>query len=398
MTTSDKQPFRCPICLSRDPDARPDYIINNLEDFPDDVTARMWILKSAVVIVFFYLETLQAKADTWIGLLRPRLENLGVSVITEMVELREGVKPRNITRLQERISTAPSFHLVVILLTEASSQGGWCTSSSGDKINVEALDESIFIGLYTGGLAPLARDAITSRVFPIVSAASLTSQNSFGPLFQAINSGPWHSIIVPTTPTLDQSVYFNLLDAWLPQIYYYTKPFKDSLIASSARSHEACDHTGFVIMERLSWRDEPLCVYKLNTSQGSLRPFGVELPRAPTCTKPVHTWKEVYNSRKFGEELFIFDTKGCCKTRLYVAIYTDRKTESRAYQTYIIKEVWDSSTQRFTFDRERMVEIRMMPKPTGLANQQAQGHKHDEPWTIAGRAEYQSLLQNSQNV
>ncbi|KAG8686433.1 hypothetical protein FRC09_014135, partial [Ceratobasidium sp. 395] len=72
---------------------------------------------------------------------------------------------------------------------------------------------------------------------------------------------------------LDESIYFNLLDQWLPQIYYYTKPFKGSLISSWASSKEARGHTGFVVMERLDWHDQPLHVYKLDISP-EYRPFG----------------------------------------------------------------------------------------------------------------------------
>ncbi|KAG9088034.1 hypothetical protein FRC07_012689 [Ceratobasidium sp. 392] len=80
-----------------------------------------------------------------------------------------------------------------------------------------------------------------------------------------------------------------------------------------------------------------------------------------------------------------------------MAIYTGRKTETRAHGIYIIEEIWDSSTERFGFDHERMVETRIIPKLTS-PNQQAERLEHKEPWTIAGRDEYQSQLQKGQGV
>lgn len=62
----------------------------------------MWLIKSAVVIVIFYLESLQSKAEIWLGLLRASLESVGVSVITELMELRQGVRPTNITHIREQ--------------------------------------------------------------------------------------------------------------------------------------------------------------------------------------------------------------------------------------------------------------------------------------------------------
>lgn len=149
---------------------------------------------------------------------------------------------------------------------------------------------------------------------------------------------------------------------WFVQVYYHTKSFKGALVSSWAPSLEARSHTGFVVMERSSWRDQPLHVYRLESSPNCTRPFGVDLPiiqPASGCTKPKHVWFQRYNSSKFGEQFYVF-ASSCCQLILYAVIYTDRRIENRIYKTHVTEEPWDPETECFTFDRETMVETKIL--------------------------------------
>lgn len=62
----------------------------------------MWVIEASVVIVLFYLETFQAKADALSGLLSSSLGVLGMNVIIVKIKLQKEVKGANAEQISKQ--------------------------------------------------------------------------------------------------------------------------------------------------------------------------------------------------------------------------------------------------------------------------------------------------------
>jgi hypothetical protein len=145
-------------------------------------------------------------------------------------------------------------------------------------------------------------------------------------------------------------------------LYYFGSSLRSSLLRTWAKSPEAREHTGFIIMDRERWSNTSFKVSKLEYAPQTSRPYGVELPMIPSLcgcwTKAPHRWKERHRSRAFGEE-FYFYTSSCCLIELHIAIYNDRRVMLNVHGTRVMEEPWDSCAERFTFDPARMICIKI---------------------------------------
>jgi hypothetical protein len=172
-----------------------------------------------------------------------------------------------------------------------------------------------------------------------------------------ISRGPWESIVLPTSSSVVLKNYVGIFPELFVHLYYFGSPLRSSLLRTWAKSEEARQHTGFLVMERPNGRNKPLVVSKFEHAP-TYRPFGFDLPMVPSLCgcwdKHPHHWSLRHSSSAFGEQ-FSFYISSCCSMELHIAIYTDRRTVFDAHGTTIMEEKWDPVSERFSFDPMTMV-------------------------------------------
>ncbi|KAG9125641.1 hypothetical protein FRC07_006795 [Ceratobasidium sp. 392] len=284
-----------------------------------------------------------------------------------------------------------SFPIYRLVLTKSQTAPGRAIPPRGSLPHGKQslgrmISEHDFLDMHTLNLTFLARDALSARLFPITCGMNLFNEETLGSIYQTVNIRPWHSIALPSAPAVLPWQYIGILPELFVHLYYFGAPFAGSLLRTWAKSPEARQHTGFILMDRPSWGKGPLEVSKLEHAPHASRPLGFELPMIPSlcgCWDQSPRWAVIHTSEKF-DELFCFFTSTCCSLELHIAIFKGNRNTFNAHGTIIMQEVWDLATERFTFDPLTMVEMKvsMSRKPTGT---QEERPTHDKPWTIAGQ-------------
>ncbi|CAE6434939.1 unnamed protein product [Rhizoctonia solani] len=380
MVEDKRRVFRCPECLSNNVSSLPDYIINR-----GSRATRRVSIKTSVALVVYYLKSYQETARALAKQLHAALAIFEIHVVPVLIKLNRKVLVSQAEVIRHHLLPRAPYHLAILFLTESDPRGGWWVMSSEERLGAFRVDEKTFINYHVETLVYLATDALTARVFPISCGLNLLNEDTLGDIFSTLNVGPWESIVLPTALSLLVKNYVSIFPELFVNLYYFGLPLRSSLLRTWAKSEEAREHTGFLVMERAAGRNKPFGVSKFEHAPNS-RPFGIDLPMAPSVCgcwdKSPHHWSLRHSSNAFGER-FSFYISSCCSLELHVAIYTDRRTVFNAHGTMIMEEKWDPASERFSFDPITMVCMKISISRKGKT-EQAKRPKHTSPWTEAG--------------
>ncbi|CUA74691.1 hypothetical protein RSOLAG22IIIB_05658 [Rhizoctonia solani] len=379
MAENKRRTFRCPECLSGDLSVLPDYIINR-----GSRTTRRVSIKTSVAIVIYYLKSFLEPARALAKQLCAALGIFEINVAPVLIKLHRKVDPSKVQVIHQNLLPKAPYHLALLFMTESDPRGGWWVTSADDRSGAYRVDEKTFIYFHTDNLLGLANDALTARIFVISCGMNLLNEDVTGIIFHMLYVAPWDSIVLPTASSLVLKNYAAIFPELFVHLYYFGSPLRSSLLRTWAKSEEARQHTGLLLMDRPTGRNQPFAVSKFEHAPTS-RPFGVDLPMVPSICgcwdKHPHHWSPRHTSEAFGER-FLFYTSSCCSLELHVAIYTDRRIVFEAHGTTIMEEKWDPGAESFSFDPMTMVCMKVSRSKKGNS-EQAKRPEHTIPWTEA---------------
>ncbi|CUA75195.1 hypothetical protein RSOLAG22IIIB_05760 [Rhizoctonia solani] len=380
MVNDKRRVFRCPECLSGDPSMLLDYIINR-----GSRATRRVSIKTSVALIIYYLKSSQESARALAKQLCAALAIFEIHVAPVLIKLHRKVDPSQVDVIHQHLLPKSPCHLAIIFMTESDPRGGWWVTSDDDRAGAYRVDEKTFIYFHTDNLLRLATDALTARIFPVSCGLNLFNEDVVGIIFHMLYAAPWESIVLPTSPSLVVNNYAAIFPELFVHLYYFGLPLRSSLLRTWAKSEEARQHTGLLLMERPTGRNQPFAVSKFEHAPTS-RPFGIDLPMVPAVCgcwdRYPHHWSLRHTSNAFGEQ-FSFYTSSCCGLELHIAIYTDRRIVFNAHGTTIMEEKWDPGAERFSFDPMTMVCMKISESKKGKSEQEGRP-THAAPWTKAG--------------
>ncbi|KAF8595565.1 hypothetical protein BDV93DRAFT_574727 [Ceratobasidium sp. AG-I] len=386
MINSRSRAFRCPECLAADPPLAMDYTVNR-----GSRNTRRLSSRSSLVIVVYYLTTLESHATGLLHELYSILAGLEVHVVPLQCKISEHLAEEDLLETVKVLLPEAPFHVAVVFVTEGNDGGGWWWSSDADELKAQSTSERQLLDQTLSTLEVLIKPAVSARVFVIACGMNLRSPSSVKGIFRYLNKRPWNSIVLATAVSLMFSDFACILPELFVELYYFASPFKSSMLRVWAKSLVARTHTGLLIMERSNRAMEELYVSRFENAPPSARPIGVDLPEVTSLCGCRGTendeannarWKRLHASTAFGEAFFFFRST-CCGVELHVAIYLDFRRVLQAHGITFVEEAWDRELQRFSFDESDMVVLKISKKRLPIDHKNRP--KHDAPWTSAGQ-------------
>ncbi|KAG8719759.1 hypothetical protein FRC09_010664 [Ceratobasidium sp. 395] len=315
-------------------------------------------IMSSVVLVVFHLEHLRDAANTLTRQLCAVLGVLEIHIVTEVLLLNGEVDEESVARIDEELLPKAPYHLAVLFFTESDPRGGWWISSAKGTDLGGRCNEDKFISYHTTNLIPLAQDALTARLFPVTCGMNMFNEKTVGRIYEAVNIRPWHSVLFASAPSVSPTRFVDFFPELFVHLFYFGAPFQSSVLRTWAKSYDARQQTGLVIMDRAHWRDGPLGVQKIEHAPYISSPYGHDLPMIPSLCgcwdQAPHHWRLRFSDSDFGE-WFGYYVSSCCAVELHVAVYTAHRTVRDIHGTTIVQEVWDSGSARFLFDSKTMI-------------------------------------------
>ncbi|QRW13064.1 hypothetical protein RhiLY_12063 [Ceratobasidium sp. AG-Ba] len=374
--------FPCPDCLEIVQAQAAPYIINRAAR----ATQRR-APPAAVVFVIFHIESLKNLAFSVRSQVEAALNAFQINVVSYCGRLDGGISDEDQKELINGLDPDLRHHVVIVFITESHPGGGWWWESGTEACGPSQVDEVGVLKHVNDSTRILARAALSVRYFGLLCGWSLDGDGVVSSIAKYLTSTAAKALVLPTASVLLVADISPMLPELILNLCYYGRNLRDSIYKVWGLSDDAREHTGLLVMDRVS-TSQPFSCAKLSYSPVCRRPLGYTLPEAWTicgCPCPPHghlSWvllKEVKEHKR--EALFAYKSL-CCGFELQLAVFLNRLRSVVRDELPFTEEDWDPETCSFGFDPATMIRMTVHPAtPSAQGLNNLQGN----PRTLAGK-------------